>query len=844
MIAAPDRLPELTSQNLVAGIDFVYVHLDQTHLDIYFHPMTADPVNSDPLAINPLVNNLTADQIRIYSVEADEDLLEIEANLIGWTAEEDRAVLQLTTETPGDFTLYRIFIDANEMDLYYNNVSFSFKANCPSDLDCEPPPHECPPEEVVDFPVDYTARDFWSFRRALLDFAALRNPEWTDRLEADAGIMLVEAMSALGDEMAYYQDRIGREAYLETATQRRSVRRHARLVDYTMHDGLAASTWLDFTLLPNQFNQVLPAGLKVYALSDNGARTYFEVGKGLSDIYHNKTSPTDILPKEFPVDARRNTFAPHIWDEDELCLLVGTTEMYIQGHHESILELSADSSGNKAPGKWVLLKTQPLDPSIPARDHLVRLIQVTDTEDWVLPRPTPLAPPTPITHLVWEKEQALPFEMNKTFMEVRGNIVPATAGREIEQLFIVGEEPDALTIPLAEKSKLTRAVEREGHDQTVTYLYSLTESDNSHLVWLGNDPRRAHPDVRLTEVTFDGTDWLEVNDWDWRRSLIGTYSSQSQDNDFVLEDGIWRRLIGYHRNGEEVVHTDYATDAGFTIRFGDGEFGLIPTEQTVFKIQYRLGGGAAGNVAADTLTYIEPDGIDISFLDTVTNPLAASGGSNPESLREVRQLASEAFRAVTYRAVRPEDYAEAAERLPWVQRAGATFRWTGSWLSAFVTPDPLDSVVLTTPNRNELVAQLDRFRQAGREAHVLNPVYASIDLSIQICVASNAYRGEVKEMVLETLFGTRGINAKPGYFSPNNFTFGTPLDRSTLEATIQAVSGVRAVEAIRIRRRGWFEEREFSELIYDPGKDTIIRIENTPLHPERGTVKLKTRGGI
>ena len=45
-------------------------------------------------------------------------------------------------------------------------------------------------------------------------------------------------------------------------------------------------------------------------------------------------------------------------------------------------------------------------------------------------------------------------------------------------------------------------------------------------------------------------------------------------------------------------------------------------------------------------------------------------------------VAPEAFRAVTYRAVRPEDYAEAAERLPWVQRAGATFRWTGSWLTA------------------------------------------------------------------------------------------------------------------------------------------------------------------
>ena len=80
---------------------------------------------------------------------------------------------------------------------------------------------------MVDFPIDYLARDFWSYRKALLDFASLRYPDWTDRLEADSGIMMAELMSALGDEMAYYQDRVAREAYLETATQRRSIRKHA-----------------------------------------------------------------------------------------------------------------------------------------------------------------------------------------------------------------------------------------------------------------------------------------------------------------------------------------------------------------------------------------------------------------------------------------------------------------------------------------------------------------------------------------------------------------------------------------------------------------------------------------
>ena len=66
--------------------------------------------------------------------------------------------------------------------------------------------------------------------------------------------------------------------------------------------------------------------------------------------------------------------------------------------------------------------------------------------------------------------------------------------------------------------------------------------------------------------------------------------------------------------------------------------------------------------------------------------MASFGGLDAETPEVLRQLAPDAFKAITYRAVRPGDYAEAAERLAWVQKAGSVFRWTGSWLTAFVTP--------------------------------------------------------------------------------------------------------------------------------------------------------------
>jgi hypothetical protein len=101
----------------------------------------------------------------------------------------------------------------------------------------------------------------------------------------------------------------------------------------------------------------------------------------------------------------------------------------------------------------------------------------------------------------------------------------------------------------------------------------------------------------------------------------------------------------------------------------------------------------------------------------------------------------------------------------------------------------------------------------------------------------------VKAAVLEALFGRRGIRPQPGFFSPDNWTFGNPLERARLEAAIQAVPGVKAVEDIFIRRRGWFARRLFNELVYAVAADEIIRVENNPELPERGAVRLVMEGG-
>jgi hypothetical protein len=81
---------------------------------------------------------------------------------------------------------------------------------------------------------DYTNRDYESLLQSLLDQAALKLPEWTDRSENDLGRLLLESFAYVGDVLLYYQDRIANEAFLSTAVERRSVIDLLSLIGYTL----------------------------------------------------------------------------------------------------------------------------------------------------------------------------------------------------------------------------------------------------------------------------------------------------------------------------------------------------------------------------------------------------------------------------------------------------------------------------------------------------------------------------------------------------------------------------------------------------------------------------------
>ena len=96
--------------------------------------------------------------------------------------------------------------------------------------------------------IDYVTKDYEGFKQAMLGQIPVLLPNWTNRSESDFGVVLIELFAYVADILSYYQDRVANEAFLATATQRRSVGELLRLIGYQIDPGLAASAYIHFDL--------------------------------------------------------------------------------------------------------------------------------------------------------------------------------------------------------------------------------------------------------------------------------------------------------------------------------------------------------------------------------------------------------------------------------------------------------------------------------------------------------------------------------------------------------------------------------------------------------------------
>ena len=811
-----DRRGKVVSSHAFNGIDFVEI-ADSTQTALNVHFLNEVPLRASTVAPS-IAGGETIPTVAVKPVGAGD-----------WSHDDGHLVLALRVAAPGDFSTYTLTIKDPALDPLFDHVPFSFKAQCPSDLDCRTAAPPCPPVAADIPPIDYLAKDFLSFRQALIDFSALRYPQFQERSEADFGMMFLEALSAVADDLSYTQDRIAAEAALVTATQRRSAIRHARLVDYEPQPVLSAKVMLQFDV--NTGTAGIKPGLMVSAPGPDGTPIVFETGTGL---VHR---PAD--PQSWPANALWNAGATHpiraYWfDDNARCLAAGATQMYVLGR----------GYGFKA-GQTLLIETAAETTADPPIRQLVELTEQAEECDLLLTRavaPTgppfftcPVSPPaatapTAVTRLAWRDADKLTAARDLTRTVVVGNIVPATQGQTFaDEAFVItaSKTPD-LTTPQSIVRTGSRPTLAGGTPGTPTSLQLYTLA-HAPLTWLpAATPDVAPvPEIVLTEPLPAGLpiSWTCVSD---------ILDAKEFDRAFTLDAARFRTI---QRNSDGSLQVDYDGDGGDTIRFGGNGFGVDPADGTRFAVTYRVGAGAAGNVAAGAITRFDP--ARLPGVTAVTNPLPATGGADAEALDSIRRFAPQKFRASQVRAVIPSDYQAAAQSLPWVQKAGTAFRWTGSWLTVFTTPEPLDSEAITVAQRTEAIDLLNRYRMAGYESYVPDVRYVSIDLIVDVCAAPAAFQADVKTAITAALSAA----TTAGFFHVNNFTFGQPLERSALEAEIQRVPGVAGILCIRLRVRGrtagWVEMPD----TVSAGAGQIIRCDNDRSAAERGSFTINVAGG-
>ena len=150
-----------------------------------------------------------------------------------------------------------------------------------------------------------TYADFRATMQRDLSDAALPALAGLRTREADDPAMaLLDAWAVGADALSFYQERIANEGYLRTATERRSVLELARLVDYRLRPGVAASVYLAYTVEKDSPPVTIPAGARAQSVPAPGEQMQtFETAEPLDARFEwNALQPRLTRPQNITLD--------------------------------------------------------------------------------------------------------------------------------------------------------------------------------------------------------------------------------------------------------------------------------------------------------------------------------------------------------------------------------------------------------------------------------------------------------------------------------------------------------------------------------------------------------------
>jgi predicted phage baseplate assembly protein len=220
-----------------------------------------------------------------------------------------------------------------------------------------------------------------------------------------------------------------------------------------------------------------------------------------------------------------------------------------------------------------------------------------------------------------------------------------------------------------------------------------------------------------------------------------------------------------------------------TVQFGDGvEGATLPTGQNNIVANYRIGIGSAGNVGPGTITTLVDRPLGVNG---VNNPMAATGGQDPQSIDDIRSNAPQTVLTLG-RAVSITDYQNFAATFAGIAKAYAIWIPNGVTRGVFVTVAATDGAALQPPNLTltNLTNALTSYGVPYINVQVQSFYETLFGLNAEIAYDPAYDSTTVEAMVMAELTSTYSFASR---------TFGQGVSGDEIAALVQGVPGVVAV---------------------------------------------------
>jgi hypothetical protein len=219
------------------------------------------------------------------------------------------------------------------------------------------------------------------------------------------------------------------------------------------------------------------------------------------------------------------------------------------------------------------------------------------------------------------------------------------------------------------------------------------------------------------------------------------------------------------------------------VLFGDGvEGATLPSGRNNIQAKYRIGLGLAGNVGAGTITTLMDRPLGVSG---VTNPQAATGGQDSQSVNDIRANAPLSVLTLG-RAVSISDYQNFAGSFASIAKASAIWIPSGPGRGVFLTVAAAGGAALApgSGTLGNLVTALQNHGNPLVPIHAVSFLETLFSISADICYDASYDSAVVKAAVIQALTDNYSFAARG---------FGQGVSADEVAAFVQAVPGVVAV---------------------------------------------------